>query len=159
MSIVVSDTSPIRALAHLELLPLLGELYDEVVIPPAVFDELTRKGKRFTPLSPADLALFRLREPALDVPQTAEFLELDAGEREAIRLALELSADGLLIDEHCGRQVATAFGLRVTGTLILKLCLVNSSFAVRSPVRRPNGRGCRIAACVRRSRNHRARSV
>ena len=73
MSVVVSDTSPIRALAHLELLPLLGELYDEVAIPPAVFNELTRKGKLFTPLSRADLALFRLREPALEIAQTTAF--------------------------------------------------------------------------------------
>jgi len=85
MSVVVSDTSPIRALAHLELLPLLGELYDVVVIPPAVFKELTRDGKLFTSLSRADLALFCLREPALEIAQTTEFLELDAGEREAIR--------------------------------------------------------------------------
>ena len=117
MSVVVSDTSPIRALAHLELLPLLGELYDVVVIPPAVFKELTRDGKLFTSLSRADLELFCLREPALEIAQTTEFLELDAGEREAIRLAIELSADGLLIDENCGRRVATAYGLKVTGTL------------------------------------------
>lgn len=117
MSVVVSDTSPIRALAHLDLLPLLGELYDEVVIPPAIFDELARQGKLFTPLSRADLAWFRLQEPVIQVAETAEFLELDAGEREAIRLAIELSADGLLIDENCGRRVATTYGLRVTGTL------------------------------------------
>lgn len=117
MSVVVSDTSPIRALAHLELLPLLVELYDEVVIPPAVFNELTREGKLFTPLSRTDLALFCLREPALEIAQTVAFLELDPGEREAIRLAIELSADGLLIDENSGRRVATTYGLRVTGTL------------------------------------------
>ena len=112
MSVVVSDTSPIRALSHLELLPLLGELYDEVIIPTAVFNELTREGKLFPPLSHADLALFQIREPSLKITPTTAFLELDAGEREAIRLAIELSADGLLIDENCGRRVATAYGLR-----------------------------------------------
>ncbi len=117
MPVVVSDTSPIRALAHLDLLPLLNELYDEVAIPPAVFAELTRAGKLFAPLSPAELARFQLQEPVIHVAETAEFLELDVGEREAIRLAIELSADGLLIDENCGRRVATMYGLRITGTL------------------------------------------
>jgi len=117
MSVVVSDTSPIRSLAHLGLLPLLSELYDAVVIPPAVFNELTREGKLFTPLTRADLAMLCLREPVLEIAQTTAFLELDAGEREAIRLAIELSADGLLIDENSGRRVAKMYGLRVTGTL------------------------------------------
>jgi predicted nucleic acid-binding protein len=35
VALVVSDTSPIRALDHLNLLPLLKSLFDEVVIPPA----------------------------------------------------------------------------------------------------------------------------
>ena len=43
--------------------------------------------------------------------------ELDAGERDAIRLAIEISADGLLIDERLGRHVAMQLGLRITGTL------------------------------------------
>ncbi len=40
MAIVVSDTSPVRALAHLGRLDLLKTLFGEVLIPPAVLDEL-----------------------------------------------------------------------------------------------------------------------
>lgn len=39
MSAVVSDTSPIRALDHLELTLLLKHLYGEVLIPPGVVEE------------------------------------------------------------------------------------------------------------------------
>jgi predicted nucleic acid-binding protein len=42
---------------------------------------------------------------------------LDAGEAEAIALALELSADLILLDEKDGRSVAARAGLRVTGVL------------------------------------------
>ena len=40
--IVISDTSPIRALAHLDQLQLLYRIFQEVLIPPAVADELER---------------------------------------------------------------------------------------------------------------------
>lgn len=40
MAVVVSDTSPIRALGHLGLIDLLRELYGEVLLPPAVDAEL-----------------------------------------------------------------------------------------------------------------------
>jgi predicted nucleic acid-binding protein len=48
-------------------------------------------------------------EPALDA--------LDPGEREAIQLASELSADLLLMDDREGRSFALRCQLPVTGTL------------------------------------------
>ena len=117
MSLVVSDASPIRALTHLGLLPLLRELYGEVAIPAAVFRELTRRGRYFEPLTGEQLALFLVRDPTTSLSTTVEFDELDAGERDAIRLAIEISVDGLLIDESLGRRVARRLGVRITGTL------------------------------------------
>ena len=34
MAIVVSDTSPIRALAHLNLLAVLWDLIEQIIVPP-----------------------------------------------------------------------------------------------------------------------------
>ena len=42
--------------------------------------------------------------------------QLDAGESEAIALALELKSTILLIDETEGRRVAAAYGIKKTGT-------------------------------------------
>jgi predicted nucleic acid-binding protein len=43
--------------------------------------------------------------------------QLHRGEAEAIRLAIDLCADFLLMDERRGRQLATARGITVIGVL------------------------------------------
>jgi len=55
-----------------------------------------------------------IREPRA-LESALEFL--GSGERAAIALALETSADALLIDERTGRQEAERRRLRVVGTL------------------------------------------
>lgn len=40
MLVVVSDTSPLRCLVHVDQLLLLDQLFSSVVIPPAVLEEL-----------------------------------------------------------------------------------------------------------------------
>ena len=117
MSVVISDTSPIRALSQLDLLSLLSDLYADVFIPSAVAEELARRSKILGSLKPEELSLFRVVDPTIGIDAPREFWQLDPGERDAIRLAIELSADGLLIDERLGRRVASAMHLHTIGTL------------------------------------------
>lgn len=42
---------------------------------------------------------------------------LDAGEAEAIALAIKQNADLILLDDLAGRRAATAYGIEVMGTL------------------------------------------
>jgi predicted nucleic acid-binding protein len=49
----------------------------------------------------------------------AALSQLDAGEREAIQLALDSGVDTLLMDESEGRRVALHYRLKVTGTLAI----------------------------------------
>ena len=120
MIIVVSDTSPIRALGNLGLLNVLEQLYDEVIIPQAVALELSQ-----APIGQSVIALDNLAKYSFlrieTVSQSAEltqFLrELDRGESEALTLALKLRADLILIDELAGRSAAKRSGLEVIGVL------------------------------------------
>lgn len=115
--IVVSDTSPVRALAHLQLLTLLEELFDEVFIPPAVLDELERPKSMLPPLSIAPYSFIRLRGAQPGTLLSRLRGEVDAGEAEAIALAIEIGAASLLIDDLQGRRVAEREGVKATGTL------------------------------------------
>ncbi len=116
--IVVSDTSPILSLAAIGHLGLLHQLYGEVCIPQAVYHEIAVVGAR-QPGSVEFEASDWIR--TLQVYDRALVfslgLEIDAGEAEAVALAVQLSAGLLLMDERRGRKVASRQGLRCIGVL------------------------------------------
>ena len=117
MSIVVSDTSPVRALDFLRLLTALKDVYGTVLIPPAVEQELRNPGADFAPIDVRSLANFQIAAPEdLDLINRLR-ARLDFAESEALVLALERSAGAVLIDETAGRAVAEELGLKTTGTV------------------------------------------
>ena len=116
--IVVSDTSALSNLAVVEHLWLLEAIYQTVIIPDAVASELAAASN---PVIPAILELSWIQTKLLAQSQLANQLQqergLDAGEANAIALALELRADDLLMDERLGRQEAVRLGLSIVGIL------------------------------------------
>jgi len=115
--IVVSDASPLHYLILVGAVDYLPRLFEQVIIPSAVAAELTRPNtpplvSRWTSQPPSWLKIVR--------PQAVDrSLNLDAGETEAISLALELGVDSILIDERKGRLVAAQRGLLLIGTIAL----------------------------------------
>jgi predicted nucleic acid-binding protein len=116
--IVVSDTSPILNLARIGRLELLPSLYGQVLIPVAVFDELTNSRRDLPPaINLASLPWLKVAA-AKDQDRVRALREkLDPGEAEAIVLAVDSGADLLLVDERRARRIATAAGIAVTGLL------------------------------------------
>jgi predicted nucleic acid-binding protein len=116
--IVVSDTSPVLNLARIGRLELLPLLYNQVLIPPAVYEDLTRSKRDLPPAIDLASAVWLIVAAAKDQNQVQELRqELDLGEAEAIVLAIKRGADVLLMDERRGRRTAAAAGLTVTGLL------------------------------------------
>lgn len=116
--IVVCNTSPIIALACAGRLDLLRAVHGEILVPDAVFDEITVAGAGEPGASEVAQATWIKRRPALNVSLVnALSLELDAGEAEAIALAVEIRAGLILLDERRGRRAAKRLGLTVAGTL------------------------------------------
>src|SRR5689334_19536599 len=117
MPVVVSDTSPVRALAHLNVLPVLPALFGRVLIPPIVQRELAYPPSGMVAVRVDDLPFVDIRGVAGRDRLERLLLHLDAGEAEALALAVEVGANLVLIDEAAGRAEAKALGLRYTGTL------------------------------------------
>lgn len=116
--IVVSDASPLIALAAVGRLDLLEKLYGSVLIPTAVRDEVTAAGSSAPGVREVEQAgwiqVVELRESPLT---EALAFDLDRGECEAIALAVEHEADLLLLDERRARRVAQRLGRPVIGVL------------------------------------------
>jgi predicted nucleic acid-binding protein len=95
---VVVNATPIIALALVGRLNLLQLLYDEVVVPPAVMDEVLAGGPGAAGSAQVRQATW-IRTVTLQDPQRADLLsDLDRGEAEVISLAQEMGADLVIID-------------------------------------------------------------
>lgn len=115
--ITVSDTSPLNYLILIGEDAILSKLFGSVVIPPAVLDELRDPGAS-TVVHKWSQNLpdwVKIRQSSLMT--TAALDLIDKGEREAILLAQELSADLLLVDDKKARQAAVNLGIVITGTV------------------------------------------
>lgn len=110
--IVVPDAGPLIYLAGAGQLELLPALYNEVVVPRIVFDEVAGVGLTGA-REVGSAGWLRVEESDPDPALTEA---LDRGEAAAIHLALRLRAT-LLVDDADARAVARARGLVVVGTL------------------------------------------
>jgi len=106
---IVSNASALINLARIGKLDLLRKLYGELIVPEAVWQGSGgARGQGSGGESPP--------HPSTSAPLHGG-QDLDAGEAEAIALALETEAELLLMDEHLGRETARHLGLRYTGLI------------------------------------------
>lgn len=118
--IVISDTTPIISLLKAGQLKLLEKLYGIIVLPKAVYRELTENPVYEKEAAEVKEAEF-LSIVAVKNIKSVEVLQavtgLDRGESEALIMYDEQNADLLLMDEHKGRSVAKQLKVRHIGTI------------------------------------------
>lgn len=116
--IVVGDTSVFLNLCRVGRQDLLPALFKQVFAPPEVereFSSACTRLARFADLAfPAWVTLQPVRQP---LTARAPWVDLDAGESAALELALEISADAVLMDEADGREVAARLGVTAVGVV------------------------------------------
>ena len=116
MAVVVSDTTPLHYLILLGRDSILEKLYGQVIVPPAVLQEIRHSA------APAAVLDWAKSPPAWLTVQTPasvppRFDNLDFGERQALALAKEINADLVLLDDKVARRFAINEALKVKGTL------------------------------------------
>lgn len=114
MPVVVSNSSPLIALARIQRLDLVPAILHSILIPPAVAREIA-------PSVPVLPHWVSVQAPVGQPTVLMSRGRFGDGERETIALAVELRASAVLIDDRPARRVAEAAGLTVIGTLGLLL--------------------------------------
>lgn len=119
---VVSNSTPLIALAAINRFYIFQELFGKIYIPTAVYDEIVTVGKGRAGSNELESAVW-ITCCSVNNLSLVNFLNtsLDAGEAEAIALSQELTADLLLIDDKAGCYMAESVGIPITGTVGLLL--------------------------------------
>lgn len=133
---VVSNASPLINLARIGQLALLPRIFGRLLVPEAVWQEVVVDGQGHPGAEEIRLADWIEQTAVANRPLVHSLRqELDAGEAEAIALAIEQNADWLLMDERLGRQTAQHFGLGHIGLVgILQVAKQRGEIQALRPV-------------------------
>ena len=114
--LVVADSSPLIGLCRIGMLHLLRETFNHVIVPEAVWREVTSDDASKAGVQELLEASWIERRSVADV-RLVHLLrrDLGPGESEAIVVAREIAADFILMDERLGRSTAQRLGLRCVG--------------------------------------------
>ncbi len=131
---VVVDSSCLIGLAQINLFKLLKELFLEVYIPDAVYNEVVIKGKGEMGSEDTESAVkdgWILKRTINDeVAVNALTTILGKGEAEAIILYKELELDCALIDERTARSMADLMNINTMGVLGIIDSAIKKGFSV-----------------------------
>lgn len=120
--VVIADAGPLLALAKLDLLNLLEQLFGVVLIPEAVYNEcLAKSGLDSQRIQQAvENQQLKITLEAVDKNDRLKLSRsLGDGEQAAIRLALQQEVSLLILDDQLARKQAAKLGLAFIGTVRL----------------------------------------
>ena len=109
---IISISTPLIILSKIGELEILKNLYGEIIIPRAVFEEVTIKSDAIK-----NFDWIKILEVQDKSNRKIYQAKLHDGEVEVMMLAKEISADLLIIDDNAAKKFAKFLGFQVTGTL------------------------------------------
>ena len=114
---VIVNSTPLIALAKSGRLDLLRHLYGRIVIPEAVYREVTEKNDVVSQEVSQALEWIQIVRVDPNVDRRMYRAKLHEGEVEVMLLAQETGADLVIIDDDAARKTAEYLELPLTGTL------------------------------------------
>jgi uncharacterized protein len=150
--IVVADTTPLIGLASIQRFDLLRQLFGELYIAHAVYDEAVAAGHEAGGAKVEVSTAAWIKTIGVQDRVAVDVLldELDLGEAETIVLAREMNADWVLMDERKGRRKLGQLGLKKIGTvgILLKAKQVGLVPALRPELERLRQQGFSLSQAV-----------
>jgi uncharacterized protein len=115
---VVADSTCLIGLSRTGRLNLLRELFQNILIPPAVYDEVVTSGHGRPGAGEVAAAdWIATCNPKDHLAVDSLKITLGAGESEAMVIAREQNADFIILDDWHARQTALRLSLPVIGTI------------------------------------------
>ena len=122
MRVAVSNSGPLIHLTLAGLLDLVFELYDLILIPPSVYDEIIVKGKEQghsdaflleRSIINEKIKVKTIKKSSTEITSS----KLHEGEINAIILSLQSNVKIILLDDEEARIFARKLGIKISGTL------------------------------------------
>jgi predicted nucleic acid-binding protein len=150
--IIVSNTTPLIGLASIQRFDLLQQLFGELYIAQAVYDEAVVAGREAGGAKREVSTAAWIKTVRVKDRLAVEVLldEMDLGEAETLVLAREIGADWVLMDEKKGRRKLKQLGLKKIGTvgILLKAKQVGFLSAIRPDIERLCQQGFTLSQAV-----------
>jgi predicted nucleic acid-binding protein len=112
--LVIADSGPILSLALVDKLSVLDQLFDDIRISKAVWEEISNDDTK--PYHDRIVRYFKDKVETIKGYNNLTFI-MDYGESESVILYKELNANFLLIDDKKARNIAENFNINCVGTL------------------------------------------
>jgi predicted nucleic acid-binding protein len=150
---VVVNATPLIALSLINRLDLLPALFEEIVVPRAVYEEIVvQGGGRVGAAALSNATWMQVKGPDRLLTIEPLLLGLDAGELQVLLLARDLQPDWVLVDERLGRRVARVLQLPVKGTVGVLLAAFHAALLTKTEalqaVQQLRAQGFRISTAV-----------
>ena len=149
--IVVSNATPLIAMAMADQFDLLQKIFGRIFIPQGVHEEVVKQGGERFGAAEVRQAVW-IQVVAAKDRLAVEVLEddLGKGESETIVLAREMEADWVLVDERLARRKLELLGVRTIGTLgiLLKAKEIGLLQEIKPEVDKLRARGFRLSRHV-----------
>jgi len=119
----VSNSGPLIHLGRTTCLELLFVLFDNILIPRKVYEEVVERGmEQGAPVALCVKELVDQGKIAVQQPKSSFKIDhsvtgIHSGELDAIALALELLDPVVLLDDHGSRNIARTLGLTIKSSL------------------------------------------
>jgi predicted nucleic acid-binding protein len=123
MNEVISNSSPLILLAKIRKLSYLFSLFEYIIIPPEVFNEVIKQGLENNHPDAIQLeenykkGVIKVKKPRIIYESLEKNKNLHLGEIEALSLAIESKNSVILLDDEEARIFARKMGITVKGTL------------------------------------------